>query len=59
MGKKVKGRVKPKRREKAHTRSETVKRSVRGQSQASICAKKEGLVAGKHQRYVKGHFSSA
>lgn len=50
---------KTKGRKKAHKRFETVKRSVHGQSQTSICAKKEGLVAGKHQSYVNGHFSSA
>lgn len=48
-----------KERGKALKRFEAVKRSVSGKSQTSICARREGLVAGKHQSYVKGHFSSA
>lgn len=50
---------KTKEEEKALKRFETVKSSVTGKSQGSICAKREGLVAGKHQSYLKGHFSSA
>lgn len=39
---------KTKEKKKALKRFEAVKRSVSGKSQTNICAKREGLVAGKH-----------
>lgn len=50
---------KTKEKEKVLERFEAVQMNVYGQFQTNIHFEKEGLVAGKHQSYVKGHFNSA
>lgn len=58
-GRESKREDKTKEKERALDRFEIGKRSVHGQSQTNICSEREGLLAGKHQSYMKGHFNSA